>query len=205
MKQIGLTGNIGSGKTTVCHIFETFGVPIYYADEKAKMFLETKDCVEQIKNMFGVEYIGEDGFPDRKKIAGLVFNDQAKLKQLEMIIHPQVQNDYVQWAARQKDSDYVIMEAAILFETEQAKNFDQVILVTAPEELRIERVCKRDCASRKQVLKRIRNQWEEHVKISYADYVIVNDEQAMLIPQVKAVHQAILNHENETNIDNRTK
>lgn len=205
MKHIGLTGNIGSGKTTVCRIFEVLGVPIYKADEKAKEFLNNKYTIEKIKKIFGVEYIDNDGFPNRQRIAALVFNDKAKLKQLEEIIHPQVRNDFLLWAAQQKFCDYVIMEAAILFETGQAKSFDQVVMVSAPEHLRIERVCKRDSVDRRHVLQRMKHQWSEEIKIPLSDYLIVNDEQHMLINQVEAVHKAILEQKTEINNDNGTK
>lgn len=201
MKHIGLTGNIGSGKTTVSNIFRVLGVPVYCADEKAKSFLETRESIEQISVLFGVDYINGNGLPDRQKIAGLVFNDRAKLKMLEAIIHPQVRNDFVKWSSQQQSCDYVIMEAAILFETGQTDNFDQIVLVTAPEQKRIERVCKRDAVSREQVLQRMRNQLNEDFKIPLADYVIVNDEKNMLIPQVQKVHKAVINHCRNRNND----
>lgn len=194
MKHIGLTGNIGSGKTTVSRIFDMMGVPVYNADEKAKHFLASKQTIEQIKNIFGAGYIGDDGLPNRKKIASLVFNNHDKLKQLETIIHPQVRNDFFSWAAKQKKSDYVIMEAAILFETGMAESFDQLVLVTAPEQLRIERVCKRDGVDREHVMQRMKNQWSDEHKTRLSDYVIINNEQQLLIKQVQAVHKAILEH-----------
>ncbi len=205
MKHIGLTGNIGSGKTTVSNIFRVLGVPVYCADEKAKSFLETHESIEQIRHCFGVDYISVDGLPNRQKIASLVFNDQAKLKKLEAIIHPQVRNDFVKWASQQSVCDYVIMEAAILFETGQAEKFDQIVLVTAPEQKRLQRVCKRDGVSRGQVLQRMRNQWNEEVKIPLSDYVIVNDEKNMLIPQVQNVHKAIIDCRRNRNNDENTK
>lgn len=205
MKHIGLTGNIGSGKTTVSNIFRVLGVPVYCADEKAKSFLETRESIEQISVLFGVDYINGNGLPDRQKIAGLVFNDRAKLKMLEAIIHPQVRNDFVKWSSQQQSCDYVIMEAAILFETGQTDNFDQIVLVTAPEQKRIERVCKRDAVSREQVLQRMRNQLNEDFKIPLADYVIVNDEKNMLIPQVQKVHKAVINHCRNRNNDEQAK
>lgn len=194
MKHIGLTGNIGSGKTTVSRIFQALGVPIYSADEHAKQFLETKYTIEQIKNVLGAGCIDDTGSPNKKKIAALVFNNPHKLKQLEQIIHPQVRNDFFRWAAQHKSRDYVIMEAAILFETGQAQNFDQLILVTAPEQLRIERVCKRDSVDRQHVIQRMKNQWSQEIKIGLSDYVIVNDDKQVLIPQVEAVHKAIIDH-----------
>ena len=190
--KIGLTGNIGSGKTTVSRLFAMHGVPVYHADEQAKYFLQTPDTVMKIKEYFGDAIIDEDGHPDRKKIAALVFGDADKLEKLNSIIHPQVRQDFSDWAARHSHHPYVIMEAAILFESGQNKNFHKIILVTAPESLRIERVCSRDAVQPEDVKKRIQHQVKEDAKVPLADFVIKNDGSELLMPQVEGVHKHIL-------------
>lgn len=190
--KIGLTGNIGSGKTTVSRLFAMQGVPVYNADDRAKNFLQTPETVMKIREAFGNACIDEDGKPDRKKIAALVFNDADKLETLNSIIHPQVRKDFLNWTAAQSHYPYVIMEAAILFESRQNKNFHKVIIVTAPELLRIERVCSRDNVHPEDVKKRMQHQMKEDEKAPLADFVINNDGQELLIPQVEAVHKQIL-------------
>lgn len=192
MLKIGLTGNIGSGKTTVSRLFTMHGVPIYHADERAKHFLQTSATVMRIKEQFGDEFIDDDGLPDRKKIAELVFGDAEKLKILNNIIHPQVRQDFSHWAARQSHHPYVIMEAAILFESGQNKNFHKIIMITAPESLRIERVCSRDAVQPEDVKRRMQHQLAEDAKVPLADFVINNDGQELLMPQVELVHKQIL-------------
>ncbi len=192
MMKIGLSGNIGSGKTTVSRLFIMHGVPVYYADERAKGFLQTPDTLMKIKELLGDECLDQDGKPDRKKIAALVFGDADKLEKLNSIIHPQVRQHFLDWTARQSHHPYVIMEAAILFESGQNKNFDKVIMVTAPESLRIERVCLRDAVHPEDVKKRMQHQLKEDEKVPLADFVINNDGQELLMPQVEAVHKQIL-------------
>lgn len=193
MMRVGLTGNIGSGKTTVCSLFEMLGVPVYYADERGKHFLASADVANKVSATFGEEYLLEDGSPDRKKLAHLVFHDKEKLNQLNAIIHPKVQADFEEWVALQHDSAYVIMEAAILFESGRNRDFDKIILITAPEDLRMERVCRRDKVTEKEVVSRMQNQWDEAQKIPLADFVIRNEEKELLMPQVEKVHHRLLN------------
>ena len=192
MMRIGLTGNIGSGKTTVSRLFAMHGVPLYYADERAKHFLNTPDTLMKIREAFGDACIDGEGKPDRKKIAELVFGDADKLEILNNIIHPQVRQDFLDWTAGQLHHPYVIMEAAILFESGQYKSFHKVIIVTAPETLRIERVCSRDAVHPEDVKKRMQHQMKEDAKVPLADFVITNNGQELLIPQVEAVHKQIL-------------
>lgn len=191
MMRVGLTGNIGSGKTTVCRLFEFLDVPVYYADEKGKLVLESAEVKSEIAERFGTEYIGEDARPDKGKLAELVFNDKKKLHELNAIIHPKVQMDFEKWVAGHHNSAYVIMEAAILFETGRYKDFDNIILVTAPRELRLQRVCERDNVSQKDVLARMKNQWEEERKIPLADVVIHNDGKELLMPLVEKIHDQL--------------
>lgn len=192
MVRVGLTGNIGSGKTTICRLFETLGAPVYFADEKGKQFLETAEVAREIQARFGQEYLGKDGLPIRKKLAELVFNDKEKLHELNAIIHPKVHMDFEKWAATHDKRHYVIMEAAILFETARYKDFDKIILVTAPEELRTKRVCKRDKVSEKDVVDRMNNQWDEERKIPLADFIVKNDDTELVIPQIEKIHKQLI-------------
>lgn len=191
MIKVGLTGNIGSGKTTVSKLFSMQGVPIFYADERAKVFLSADETASKISDYFGDQVIGPDGLIDRKKLASIVFSDPKKLQWLNDIIHPLVREDFRQWVNDHVDAPYVIKEAAILVETGQYQELDSLIVVTAPFELRISRVCERDGVNRSEVLKRVANQMEEDEKASRADFVINNDGQTALLPRVLAIHKKI--------------
>jgi dephospho-CoA kinase len=190
MLKIGITGGIGSGKTTVCKMFETLGVPVYYADLEAKKIIDTDDTQAEIVKLFGTSILNSENKIDRKKMADLVFNDKNKLEQLNKVVHPAVAKHFDNWANSQH-SVYVLKEAAILFESGSNKQVDKVIVVTAPLELRIKRVCDRDKVSPQEVLNRINNQMSDVEKIKLADFIVVNDEKELLIPQILAIHQKI--------------
>jgi len=187
MLQIGLTGNIGSGKTTVCKIFEILDVPVFYADLRARALLDRKDVKEQVIDVFGSQVVDKSGGLDRKALAAVVFNNKAMLDKLNAIIHPLVREDYNQWVSAHANQLYVIQEAAILFETGLASRFDKVIVVAAPLDVRIERVMKRDGVSREEVLHRAANQFDQEVLVSKADYLIYNDDRQLVIPRVLAI------------------
>ncbi len=191
MLQIGLTGNIGSGKTTVCRVFEILGVPVYYADLRARAIMEDSAVVKQVAGAFGQDLIDESGHLKRKDLAAIVFNNREKLEKLNAMVHPLVRDDYRQWVAAQYNQAYVMQEAAILFETGMAASFDRVIVVAAPLELRIARVQQRDGVSRQEVLRRAANQLEEQELIERADFVIHNDDSRLVIPQVLAIDQQL--------------
>jgi dephospho-CoA kinase len=191
MQKVGLTGNIGSGKTTVCRVFEMLDIPVYYADAEARKILYRKDVADKLGALFGKEVLDRDGKPDRKKIAGIVFSDPAQLKKLNALVHPLVRRDYETWLEKQSDSPYTIQEAAILFETGHYKRFDKTILVTAPTEVRIDRVCRRDKVSAGEVRARMRNQAEQQELEKLADYVICNDGKLLVIPQILIIHQQL--------------
>ena len=183
MLKIGLTGNIGSGKSLVAEIFRVCGVPIYTADKEAKRLMNLDGTIRRIQSVFGDEVVS-GGAIDNKKLARIVFSDPKKLKLLNEIIHPLVHRDFDEWCHRNATSAFVLYEAAIIFESGYAKNLDAVILVTAPEELRIQRVMSRDGSNHDEVERRIRNQLDENIKREKADYIINNDGTEMLIPQV---------------------
>lgn len=172
-KIIGLTGGIGSGKSTIAGFFKEAGVPVYFADEEAKKIMETVEVIKKVQAVFD-ENIIENNALNRKKIADLVFSAPEKLKKLNAIIHPEVKKHFQAWVKAHHTSPFVIKEAAILFESGTYIDCDKIILVTAPQELRIERVMKRDKVSREQVLDRINHQWPDEKKMKLSDYIIQN-------------------------------
>lgn len=190
MKIIGLTGGIGSGKSTIAKMFKQLDVPLFIADEVAKSQYNDPEVKQLIEDEFGAVYA--DGQLDREALAKLVFSDQAKLDRLNTIIHPRVHKAFEYWLSQQ-NSAYVIYEAAIIFELGRADYFDQIILVTAPENLRIERVVKRDHTSRADVKARINKQWPDDKKQCLADYVITNIDLGDTKKQVLEIHKQLLN------------
>jgi dephospho-CoA kinase len=171
---IGLTGGIGSGKSTVANYIASKGIPVYIADEEAKKIMERTDVKHNIQNLFSQSVLNDDNTLNRNKIAEFVFSNPEKLKQLNAIVHPAVKNDFSNWMKEHKDASFIIKEVAILFETGGHKDCDKVILITAPEEVRIERAMKRDNSSKKSVSARIKNQLPEADKIKLSDFVVEN-------------------------------
>ncbi|TPN82117.1 dephospho-CoA kinase [Aquimarina algicola] len=190
MKVVGLTGGIGSGKSTVAKMFEEYGISIYLADDEAKKLMHTNTAVkEKIIKLFGAEaYL--DGILNRAYIANIVFNDSSKLKDLNSIVHPAVANHFEEWKNKQQ-SAYVIKEAAILFENGGHKQCDYTILVSAPSAIRIQRVIDRDNMTEKQVLSRMNNQWEDSKKIPLSDFVVYNIDLEETKSQVADIHHKI--------------
>jgi dephospho-CoA kinase len=192
MLKIGLTGNIGSGKSTVAGIFKILGIAVYHADTEAKKFLQQQIVIEQLIVQFGDKILTED-IIDRAKLAQLVFNDKRALDFLNQLIHPLVKTDFEQWmASLEAKSPYVVQEAAILFESSFEKYVDKTILVTAPLHLRMNRVMERDHISAAMFMQREANQWTEDKKTELASFVIVNDDTKLLIPQLMEIHQKLL-------------
>ncbi len=192
MIKVGLTGNIGSGKSTVAKVFEIMNIPVFYADAAGKNLLSNVVVQREIKKHFGGSVFNSQGFIDRKELAKIVFNDAKKLEILNGIIHPRVRQEYLNWLKKHDNNKaYSIHEAAILFESGFHKMLDSIIFVSAPEDLRIERIMKRDHTGRKSVRDRIRNQQPEKDKTRQADFVIVNDGKQMIIPQVLFIDRKI--------------
>ena len=193
MKQIGITGGIGTGKSTVCMVFSLLGVPVYDADSRAKLLYETDATLqEEVKKLFGNELF-VDGKLQRSKLAARVFGKPEALEQLNALVHPAVGRDYQNWRAAQKKAPYLLREAALLFEAGTSKGLDAIIVVTAPMELRIKRVEHRDPQrSKEEILAIIQRQWPEERKLSLASHVIHNDEEHALIPQVLKIHKELL-------------
>ena len=172
-KIIGLTGGIGSGKTTVANHFMAAGIPVYIADDEARKIMQSDEIIAEIKKTFG-ETVFDDGILNREKLSGVVFNDAEKLKLLNAIIHPAVKKHFSNWISNFKSFAYIIYEAAILFESGSYKDCDVIITVTAPLELRIQRVMQRDKTTRENVLRRINMQWNDDQRIEKSEYVIEN-------------------------------
>jgi len=191
MLKIGLTGGLGSGKSTVAHIFEVLGIPVYYADAASKRLMNDDEKVKAaVQNAFGKEaYPG--GKLDRKYLAEIVFKDEKKLELLNSIVHPATLHDAVEWTSKQTTL-YVIKEAALIFESGSHQNLDYVIGVKAPLHLRLQRAMKRDNISHEEAMARINKQINEEIKMCLCDFIIINDEQQMVIPQVLALHQKLL-------------
>jgi dephospho-CoA kinase len=193
MKRIGLTGSIGSGKSTVAQVFEILGVPVYHADKQAREMLRSGEVIKQIARLFGKNVLNSRHQVDRKALAAIVFNDKDKLDSLNNLIHPLIEEDFSRWCELHRGSNFILHEAAILFESGFNRLFDATILVTAPEELCISRVMTRDSVSKENVENRLSNQWPQEKKQELADYLVINDEITMIIPQVLAIYQEIKN------------
>lgn len=185
MRKIGITGGIGSGKTTVCEIFKLLGVPVFHADLEAK-FLQNNDLHirDRLIKLFGKQIYSKDRMLDRKKMAGLIFNDSEALANVNSIIHPAVRQNFLKWTNIHQDASYILYEAAILLESGYVSDFDSNILVLADEKIRIERVIKRDHVSEEQVMQRINNQMPDAKKIAMVDYIIENSNVKLLFPQI---------------------
>lgn len=189
---IGLTGGIGSGKSTVAQFFEQLGVPVYYADDRAKALMTGNEELKgAITELLGDSAYMPDGRLNRPYIAGLVFKNADLLDQLNGLVHPAVGKDFKAWAALQNTA-YVIKEAAILFENGSYTAADKNILVTAPVELRIERVISRDGATKESILARMQHQWPDEQKIPLADYTIQNINLEQTKKQVNSLHKQLI-------------
>ena len=173
-KIIGLTGGIGSGKTTIAKYIHSFGIPLYIADDQARKLMQSQKIIDAIKNIFGEEIFDKE-ILDRAKLAKIVFNEPEKLEKLNAIIHPAVKSDFKEWLLQYKSAAFIIYEAAILFESGNYKNCDYIITVVAPIDTRIERVMKRDSTSRELIIKRMEAQWTDEQRVAKSDFVIEND------------------------------
>jgi dephospho-CoA kinase len=191
MLKVGLTGGIGSGKSTVAKIFEVLGIPVYYADDAAKQIMNTDKLLKTsiIKNFGEKSY--EGGQLNRAWLASVVFADKQKLDLLNSLTHPATIRDANRWI-QQQDSPYIIKEAALLFESGASKYMDHVIGVYAPAELRIERTIRRDNTTREEILQRINRQMDEDTKMKLCDFIITNDEKQLVIPQALRLHEQFL-------------
>ncbi|MEE4197924.1 MAG: dephospho-CoA kinase [Bacteroidales bacterium] len=191
MIKVGVTGGIGSGKTLVCEIFKHLGVPVFHADLEAKeIYVSDQEVTKQIKQLFGQD-IYHHGELKKDVLAKIIFNDSKALDKVNSIVHPKVREYFLNWAEKQT-ANYVIEEAAILFESNAYLDLDYIINVHARQENRIKRVMKRDGISREHVLSRMKNQLCDEKRMKLADFTIYNDDERMLLPQVMEIHQKIL-------------
>ena len=192
---VGVTGGIGSGKSTVCRIFRALGVPVYEADARAKAILdEDAQLRDSIRMKFGDEVLGVNGKIDRQVLASKVFGEtnRERLSELNAMVHPAVFADTVKWVEAHTDHVYVIKEAAILFESGAYHGVHVKVIVTAPEEIRVTRVMARDHSSRYEVLARMASQWPEEKKVAMSDHVVVNDGVQPILPQVLDLHERLM-------------
>lgn len=201
--KVGITGGIGAGKSTVCRIFEKFGTPVYYADQRAKKLMNSDPVLKKkIRQAFGWDTYDKNGKLDRHYLAKIVFNNQKLLSALNHIVHPAVLEDYQIWVKRcaYDGYPYSIKEAALMFETESYKQLDRIIVVTSPIDMRIERIMKRDHMKREEVLKRMKNQVSDRERLEKADYVIRNSGEFSLIEQSLAIHRDLIRISREIDV-----
>jgi dephospho-CoA kinase len=191
--QIGITGGMGSGKTTVCKIFEALDIPVYYADDRAKWLMANDpDLKKKITERFGKEAYSDTGALNRAYLADRVFGDPESLQALNALVHPAVGRDSQRWQEMQQNVPYTIKEAALIFESGSFRQLDKVIVVFAPRELRIQRIMRRDGLARDAIEARMDRQMPEEEKIKKADFVIYNDGRASLIRQIWQIHHQLL-------------
>jgi dephospho-CoA kinase len=189
--KVAVTGGIGSGKTSVCRVFNVLGIPVFSADTEAKRIMSSDlEIIEKVRNIARKD-VYSSGELDRAELAKLIFNDEHLLREINRIVHPVVFENFNSWI-NTVSSDYVIIEAAIIFEGDASNVVDKTILVVAPEEERIERVIRRNNLTREQVLERIKNQMTDEEKIKLSDFVINNSEHEMIIPSILKIHEEIL-------------
>ncbi len=193
MLKIGITGNIGSGKTTVSKVFELLGIPVFYADYQAKKVM-TEDAVlvNAILETFGTEVYFSDGNLNRKYLSGIVFNQETELKKLNALVHPAVFRAFEVWAEDYQHKKYVLKEAALLFESGSNQQCNRTIVVSAALDVRIQRVMQRDKISKTEVLRREEKQMPQAEKEAKADFIVQNDANMLVIPQVLKIHEQLL-------------
>jgi dephospho-CoA kinase len=194
-KKLGITGGIGSGKTSVCKVFAVLGIPFFSADPEAKEIMDNDSSIIHRINSVAGRNLYSGGSLDRMALADLIFNDNSLLEKVNSIVHPVVFDHFMKWEMEQ-DAPYVIFEAAILIESGASKLVDKIATVVAPVEERIQRVILRNNLSREQIIERMRNQMDDDSRIRMSDYVIYNSENDMIIPAVLKIHEDLLKFNN---------
>jgi len=189
--KLGVTGGIGSGKTSVCRVFDALGVPVFSADREAREIMENDNGIIRRINSITGKNLYINGGLDRMELATIIFNDNILLEKVNSLVHPVIFDHFRKWVLEQT-APYVIMEAAILFESGASKFVDKVATVVAPIEQRVERVVQRNKLSREQVMERMRNQMDDEARIKLSDYIIYNSENDMIIPSILNIHDDIL-------------
>lgn len=192
MKAIGITGGIGAGKTLVCEVFKSLGIPVFNSDLSAKELMNgSAGLKKNIISLLGEESY-EHGQLNRAYVAQNVFNDKEKLATLNKLVHPLVREQFKDWVTKNNNKPYVINEAALLIESGSYSDLDDIIFVNAPEAIRIKRVTARDKCNEFEVRARIKNQWSDEQKMKYCKWIINNDNSVMLLPQVLKIHKEII-------------
>ncbi|MFW5974809.1 MAG: dephospho-CoA kinase, partial [Bacteroidota bacterium] len=186
-----LTGNIGSGKSTVSRVFQALGVPVFHADQEAKNLYKDAEVLAEVADAFGKDVINNKGELDKARLASIIFSDKEKLKRINAIIHPKVRQKYHDWLEMHGKASYTLQEAAIMIESGLYKIMDKIIVVTAPQHERLQRISSRDGFDREEILKRMENQYPESTLRSYADFVIENHDHQLVIPQVLEIHNIL--------------
>ena len=192
IKRIGITGNIGSGKSLVCKIFNSLGINTFHSDEETKKLYLLPEIREKITSYFNDDIYFQDGSLNKKLLSYHLFKNREALQFIESVLYPKLNETFNNWCQRQ-NSDYILFESAILFEKEFDRQFDKIVFVSAPEEVRLQRAMLRDHCNEENVRSRMRLQWDEETKISKSDFVIHNDGNEMLIPQILEIHKTIIN------------
>ena len=194
MLKVGITGGIGVGKTVVARMFQLLGVPVYDSDARAKWVMRHDNVLKaELIDAYGPRAFTEQGELDRTYIASVVFNNPERLQQLNSLVHPHVRNDFTNWIRQHSDKPYIMKEAALMYESEAWKQVDKMIAVYAPMEVRIKRLLLRDRHRTEADIKSIiSKQLSEEEKMARADYIVTNDDQQMVIPQVLALHEQLL-------------
>lgn len=182
---------MGSGKSLVCSLFERLGIPAFYADDEAKGLYNELHIKLQMKKRFGKSIYLVNGKLNKKKLSRLIFKNELAMQFIRDLIYPELHKKFGEWAA-EKESKYVLYEAALIFENGFQDQFDRLVLVSAPKKLRIERIKQRDKLSEKEINARMEKQWPEEEKMLLVDFIIENDGSKMLIPQVMAIHKALV-------------
>lgn len=194
MLKIGITGGIGSGKTTICNIFKNLGVSIFNSDEHGRDLLNSdKQVKKQIVKLFGKDMYMSDGKIDRPRLAAVIFSDPNAMEKVTEIIHPKVQERFKKWCIKHEREPYILKEAAILFESGHYHDLDKIINVFAPKEDRIQRVMERDGVIEEEVKKRMRFQYSDEERNKLADFIIMNEDRNELLPQIMELHEIFLN------------
>jgi len=196
--KLGVTGGIGSGKTSVCRVFSVLGIPVFSADNEAREVMDIDTSIMLRINTITGKNLYSSGSLDRSELAKLIFNNSRLLEKVNSLVHPVVFSRFREWVKRQ-DAPYVIMEAAILFESGADKIVDRIMTVVAPVEQRIERVIRRNMLTSDQVMERMRNQLDDEIRIQRSDYVVRNSENDMIIPVILKIHGELLQQVNKSN------
>lgn len=194
MKKVGITGNIGSGKSWVCQLFVRLGIPVFNSDVEAKRLYDRDDVRSAMKERFGEDVYLPDGKVNKARVADIIFNDSEAMHEVEQILYPVLHEVFDEWAEEQ-DAPYVLYESAIIFEKQLQDRFDAIILVSATEETRLRRVMLRDHCEEDEVRERMEAQWSENEKRELADYIVehdADDEDGLLLEQVMQIHESLL-------------